>query len=94
MRRWRFSARFDFYVGITIIAVSYTHLEERFGDTKRLSVVDMEIENVIHIEQPEDGVIAFYVIASCDVEMPSASHKGYFNAVSYTHLGSISFAEI
>ena len=53
--------------------------EERSGDTKRLSVVDMEIENVIHIEQPEDGVIAFDVIASCDVEMPSASHKGYFN---------------
>ena len=39
----------------------------------------MKIENVIHIEQPEDGVIAFDVIASCDVEMPSASRKGYFN---------------
>jgi hypothetical protein len=39
----------------------------------------MEIENVIHIEQLEDGVIAFDVIASCDVEMPSASRKGYFN---------------
>lgn len=33
----------------------------------------------IHIEQLEDGVIAFDVIASCDVEMPSASRKGYFN---------------
>ena len=32
-----------------------------------------------NIEQPEDGVIAFDVIASCDVEMPSTSRKGYFN---------------
>ena len=41
---------------------------------------DSEVERIyIHIEQPEDGVIAFDVITSCDVEMPSASHKGYFN---------------
>lgn len=66
------------YDDIRDAAIAYIQ-EERSGDTKRLSVVDMEIENVIHIEQPEDGVIAFDVITSCDVEMPSASHKGYFN---------------
>lgn len=66
------------YDDIRDAAIAYIQ-EERSGDTKRLSVVDMEIENVIHIEQPEDGVIAFDVIALCDVEMPSASHKGYFN---------------
>ena len=66
------------YDDIRDAAIAYIR-EERSGDTKRLSVVDMEIENVIHIEQPEDGVIAFDVITSCDVEMSSASHKGYFN---------------
>lgn len=66
------------YDDIRDAAIAYIQ-EERSGDTKRLSVVDMEIENVIHIEQPEDGVIAFDVITSCDVEMSSASHKGYFN---------------
>ena len=52
--------------------------EEQSGDAKKLSVIDAEIENVIHIEQPEEGIIAFDVIASCDVEMPSVSRKGYF----------------
>ena len=53
--------------------------EEQSSDGKKTSVVDVEIENVIHNEQPEEGVIAFDVIASCDVEMPSVSRKGYFN---------------
>lgn len=53
--------------------------EEHSGDGKKTLVVDVEIENVIHIEQPEEGVIAFDIIASCDVEMPSVSRKGYFN---------------
>lgn len=66
------------YDDIRDAAIAYIQ-EGHSGDTKRLSVIDMEIENVIHIEQPEDGVIAFDVIASCDVEMPSASRKGYFN---------------
>lgn len=66
------------YDDIRDAAIAYIQ-EDHSGDTKRLSVIDMEIENVIHIEQPEDGVIAFDVIASCDVEMPSASRKGYFN---------------
>ena len=52
--------------------------EEQSGDAKKSSVIDAEIENVIHIEQPEEGIIAFDVIASCDVEMPSVSRKGYF----------------
>lgn len=42
------------YDDIRDAAIAYIQ-EERSGDTKRLSVVDMEIENVIHIEQPEDG---------------------------------------
>lgn len=62
------------YDDIRDAAIAYIQ-EDHSGDTKRLSVIDMEIENVIHIEQPEDGVIAFDVIASCDVEMPSASRK-------------------
>ena len=66
------------YDDIRDAAITYIQ-EEHSGDAKRLSVIDMEIENVIHIEQLEDGVIAFDVIASCDVEMPSASRKGYFN---------------
>lgn len=66
------------YDDIRDAAIAYIQ-EEHSGDAKRLSVIDMEIENVIHIEQLEDGVIAFDVIASCDVEMPSASRKGYFN---------------
>ena len=66
------------YDDIRDAAIAYIQ-EEHSGDAKRLSVVDMEIENVIHIEQPEDGVIAFDVIASCDVDMPPASRKGYFN---------------
>ena len=66
------------YDDIRDAAIAYIQ-EEHSGTAKRPSVVDMEIENVIHIEQPEDGVIAFDVIASCDVEMPSSSRKGYFN---------------
>ncbi len=38
----------------------------------------MEIENVIHIEQADAGIICFDVIVSCDMEMPSSSKKGYF----------------
>lgn len=63
------------YDDIRDAAIAYIQ-EEYSGTVKRPSVVDMEIENVIHIEQPEDGVIAFDVIASCDVEMPSSFRKG------------------
>lgn len=42
------------------------------------SVSDVEIENVIHIEQPDEGIISFDVVASCDMEMPSSSKKGAF----------------
>ncbi len=52
--------------------------EEYSGKTNKASVVDVEIENVINIEQPEDGVIAFDVIASCEAEMSSGSRKRYF----------------
>jgi predicted metal-dependent hydrolase/DNA-binding Xre family transcriptional regulator len=65
------------YDDIRDAAITYIN-EEYSGETKKPSVVDVEIENVIRIEQPEDGVIAFDVIASCDVEMPSSSRKGYF----------------
>lgn len=39
-----------------------------------VSLSDVEIENVVHIEQPREGIIAFDVIASCDIE--TAAHKG------------------
>ena len=38
-----------------------------------VSLSDVEIENVVHIEQPREGIIAFDVIASCDIE--TAAHK-------------------
>lgn len=66
------------YDGIRDAAIAYIQ-ENHSGNAKKPSVVDVEIENVIHIEQMEAGVIAFDVIASCDVEMPSASRNGYFN---------------
>lgn len=66
------------YDDIRDAAIAYIR-EEHSGEIKKSSVVNVEIENVIHIEQPEEGVIAFDVIASCDVEMPSASRKGFFN---------------
>lgn len=66
------------YDDIRDAAIAY--IQEEYTDaSKRPSVVDVEIENVIHIEQLEEGVIAFDVIASCDVEMPSTYRKGYFN---------------
>ena len=39
-----------------------------------VSLSDVEIESVVHIEQPREGIIAFDVIASCDIE--TAAHKG------------------
>ena len=36
----------------------------------------MEIENVVHIEQPREGVISFDVIASCDVETVGRKGNG------------------
>lgn len=33
-----------------------------------VSLSDVEIENVVHIEQPREGIISFDVIASCDIE--------------------------
>ncbi len=52
--------------------------EDHSGEAKKPIVADVEIENVIHIEQPEEGIISFDVIVSCDMEMPSTSKKGYF----------------
>ncbi len=52
--------------------------EDASGESKKPVVADIEIENVNHIEQPEEGVISFDVIVSCDMEMPSTSKKGYF----------------
>ena len=52
--------------------------EDNSGETKKPVVADIEIENVIHIEQPEEGIISFDVIVSCDMEVPSTSKKGYF----------------
>ena len=46
--------------------------------TGKDTVSDVEIENVIHIEQADAGIICFDVIVSCDMEMPSSSKTGYF----------------
>lgn len=46
--------------------------------TGKDTVSDVEIENIIHIEQADAGIICFDVIVSCDMEMPSSSKKGYF----------------
>ncbi len=35
---------------------------------KRATLSDIEIQNVVHIEQIEDGAIGFSVIVSCDIE--------------------------
>ncbi len=47
---------------------------------KRATLSDIEIQNVIHIEQVEDGAIGFSVIVSCDIEH-SVSKNG---KVSFT----------
>lgn len=35
---------------------------------KKATLSDIEIQNVIHIEQIDDGAIGFSVIVSCDIE--------------------------
>ena len=52
--------------------------EENSGEAKKPVVADIEIENVAYIEQPDEGIISFDVIVSCDMELPSTSKKGYF----------------
>lgn len=47
---------------------------------KRATLSDIEIQNVVHIEQIEDGAIGFFVIVSCDIEH-SVSKSG---KVSFT----------
>ncbi len=49
------------------------------NNTGKDSVSDVEIENVIHIEQTDAGIISFDVIVSCDMEMPSSSKKDIFS---------------
>lgn len=48
---------------------------------KKATLSDIEIQNVVHIEQVDDGAIGFSVIVSCDIE----------HSVSST--GKVSFAE-
>jgi predicted metal-dependent hydrolase/DNA-binding Xre family transcriptional regulator len=56
-----------------------TYLSENDDAGARdLSVSDIEIENVVHIEQQTEGIISFDVIVSCDIEKPSSAAKGYF----------------
>ena len=66
------------YDDIRDAALAYLR-EEYFGDQKTPVVADIEIENIVHIEQPEEGIIAFDVIISCDVETAFSSRKGYFS---------------
>lgn len=35
---------------------------------KKATLSDIEIQNVVHIEQVDDGAISFSVIVSCDIE--------------------------
>ena len=41
-----------------------------------VSLSDIEIENVVHIEQPREGVISFDVLVTCDVETTARKGNG------------------
>lgn len=41
-----------------------------------VSLSDIEIEDVVHIEQPREGVISFNVIVTCDVETTARKGNG------------------
>ena len=44
-----------------------SHLSSEINE-KRVVLSDIEIQNVIHIEQAEEGYISFDVVVSCDIE--------------------------
>lgn len=44
-----------------------------------VSLSDIEIENVVHIEQPREGIISFDVIVSCDIETTRRKASGQPN---------------
>lgn len=52
----------------------FRHLGEEMKQ-KKATLSDMKIQDVVHIEQPEEGYICFDVIVSCDMEY-SASRSG------------------
>ena len=43
----------------------------------KATLSDIEIQNVIHIEQVDDGAISFSVIVSCDIEHSISSLVGF-----------------
>ncbi len=65
------------YDDIRAAVLAYIQDENSY-ETKKPIVADIEIENVINIEQPSEGIIGFDVIVSADMEIPSTSRKGYF----------------
>lgn len=52
----------------------FRHLGEEVKQ-KKATLSDMKIQDVVHIEQPEEGYICFDMIVSCDMES-SASQSG------------------
>lgn len=42
---------------------------------------DVAIENVVHIEQPREGIISFDVIASCDIETVARKNNGQLHFI-------------
>lgn len=82
-------SRLDYYEAQDESPLQKLINQARYDDIKDAALIylneqgekasDVEIENVIHIIQPDDGIIAFDVIISCDIEKPSLSAKGSFS---------------
>lgn len=83
-------SRLDYYEAQDESALQKLINNQRYDDLKNAAIkfiqdgdegtniADVAIENVIHIEQPSEGIISFDVVLSCDIELPSNSRKGYF----------------
>ncbi|MBL4937789.1 M48 family metallopeptidase [Clostridium sp. YIM B02515] len=55
------------------------YLANESSISKSADAADLEIENVLHIDQPQEGYITFDVIVSCDIEkLSSKSGKSSF----------------
>ncbi|MBW7571251.1 YgjP-like metallopeptidase domain-containing protein [Caproiciproducens faecalis] len=70
------------YDEIKDAALAYLETDPELDKKKyNVALSDIEIENVVHIEQPYEGTIAFDVIVSCDVESIDRNGKGqpYFS---------------
>lgn len=52
------------------------YMTEKVKENKA-TLSDIEIQNVVHIEQVDDGAISFSVIVSCDIEHSISSTVGF-----------------